>query len=309
MMKEGAFALFDCLGFKGVWRRTDPVAVVQKLRSVQQAVKHEVGRDYGLRLTSYGPISIQTHLLSDTVAISAHYRTQSSEAPNDLQKAYLVSYLAISVVQVLQTYVSEPPSLVMRGCISYGEHLSEGNFILGPAVDEAAEHMNVAQGAFVWLLPSSAELHHHFIGSMDALLARVTPEVLMEGLTDQRSPASRHPQVRRLLKHHPPNILMGEVLLDACRTLAVTPVVLDSYALPLKDGSSLNCPVVNPLAFLRDASSRESVIQAYDKCMTGNSLDVWLKRQNTLEFLKHANVACTLFESALSDHFPGSSKS
>jgi hypothetical protein len=50
------------------------------------------------------------------------------------------------------------PSLAYRGCISFGDFEVRDRFLVGPAVDEAAAANNLAQGAFVWLLPSAREV-------------------------------------------------------------------------------------------------------------------------------------------------------
>ena len=44
--------------------------------------------------------------------------------------------------------------------MSVGFFAIEDNFILGPAVDEAAELMDAADGALVWLAPSAAGVRH-----------------------------------------------------------------------------------------------------------------------------------------------------
>ena len=47
-----------------------------------------------------------------------------------------------------------------RGAVSVGYFAIEDNFILGPAVDEAAGLMEVADAAVVWLTPSAEKLRH-----------------------------------------------------------------------------------------------------------------------------------------------------
>src|ERR1700680_1703377 len=53
--------------------------------------------------------------------------------------------------------------LPLRGCVSFGPHLCDGNVLIGPAVDQAAEYMNEPEGAFIWVLPGVAERHKSFL--------------------------------------------------------------------------------------------------------------------------------------------------
>jgi hypothetical protein len=41
-MREGAFALIDCLGFKGIWKRTDTTLLIRKLLRIEEVVSSEV---------------------------------------------------------------------------------------------------------------------------------------------------------------------------------------------------------------------------------------------------------------------------
>ena len=48
--------------------------------------------------------------------------------------------------------------LAYRGAVTYGGYELRSNFILGPAVDEAARAHDAAQGALIWLMPSAREI-------------------------------------------------------------------------------------------------------------------------------------------------------
>lgn len=72
-MKQGAVAIFDALGFKGIWNREDPDKVIAKLHAFERAVDEEL-RDLRGRTGALGPdLGIETSasvaLLSDTVVI------------------------------------------------------------------------------------------------------------------------------------------------------------------------------------------------------------------------------------------------
>ncbi|HEY6909514.1 MAG TPA: hypothetical protein VI356_09105 [Myxococcales bacterium] len=89
--------MIDALGFKGIWKDTEAVAVMP--------------------------------ILLDMVCQA-------------------LSYVARKAAQEIRP-------LVYRGTVAAGKLLTDGSFIIGPAVDEAAELMNVAEGAFIWCAPSA----------------------------------------------------------------------------------------------------------------------------------------------------------
>lgn len=49
------------------------------------------------------------------------------------------------------------PPLVYRGTVSVGRFAIEDQFVVGPAVDEAAQAEKLAQGALVWCCPSALD--------------------------------------------------------------------------------------------------------------------------------------------------------
>jgi hypothetical protein len=173
MMKEGGFALIDCLGFKGIWRRTDVSTLLDKLAAIQEEVK---GRVAGFKSQPTdlhtGKIDMQVSLISDTVAVSVQYKKESLQI-DDLNKAFLVWETCLAAVQVQSLFLLDEPPLVMRGCVTYGDHVVRKNFLVGPAVDEAAQHYELAQGAFIWLSPSAATIYEAgkwLLGPGDSLL-------------------------------------------------------------------------------------------------------------------------------------------
>src|SRR5207302_870517 len=155
VMREGAFVLVDCLGFRGIWKdSTEPL--LKKLSNIRRTV------DSGLQeseISSMNPedVEVTIRLLSDTVAMGF-------QPKKDFKNVELTGWaveLAVKVVpDIVRLYLEGDPALALRGCISVGQHLCDGNFLIGPAVDDAAKHMDEAQGAFIWLLPSATERYH-----------------------------------------------------------------------------------------------------------------------------------------------------
>jgi hypothetical protein len=129
-----------------------------------------------------------------------------------------------------------------RGVVTFGEAAIEENFVVGPAVDEAAEAMNAAQGALVWLTPSAL------------------------GVFRPSEPAV-HPLV--------------------------------GYEVPLKGGDRLPSYCVNPFEPTESAETIMRLRDAAAGSFTGTgSLDVAVKKNNTLHFLDAAAGAIARFHEA-----------
>lgn len=191
-MQEGAFALVDCLGFKGIWKRADPELLIQKLLKIEEIVnEHLTSNALAFRHLSFGPIRVHVRLLSDTVAISLQYEKQVGKEPESWQTNILVPLICDSIIRVLHLFLEGEPPLVLRGCVTYGEHLSNGNFIVGPAVDDAAEHMNIPEGAFVWLHPTAASKFRRFQARMIALITAAKPEHFALAIEKMRDPEGK----------------------------------------------------------------------------------------------------------------------
>jgi hypothetical protein len=155
-MRRGAIALLDALGFKGIWKHHEwtPEQVIDKLqRALQKQTKFQANvsevleQNVGIRLPRF-------HFLSDTVVVVAESAEGQSEEPDDLV-GWLCTYVQRFLVDMLD--VEDQPCLAYRGAVTYGEFVIEPPFILGEAVDEAAEAERLAEGAFVWLCPSALD--------------------------------------------------------------------------------------------------------------------------------------------------------
>jgi hypothetical protein len=99
-------------------------------------------------------------MLSDTIAVGITTKkipgaTQADEAFLDRASILLAAGFTNEVLRVA---AEDEPVFAYRGCISFGEFQMQESFLVGPAVDEAAECMNLAQGAFVWLTSSARRL-------------------------------------------------------------------------------------------------------------------------------------------------------
>lgn len=299
-MEEGAFALIDCLGFKGIWKRANPALLLQKLSQIEQTAVEQIAGKENLKHFSFSPMTPRIRLLSDTVAISLQYEKKEGETPDEYQKNYLIVIACHIVIQILDSFITGEPYLVLRGCITYGEHISEGNFIVGPAVDEAAEHMNVAEGAFIWLLPSAAIRYRSTRERWNALLALDRPDILALAVEWRHKRGRDMTWALEIIEKHGREAF-GEVFRRVTRSAIAAPIVIDPYDMPLKSGARLRCPVINPLAFHKSAEERQALIGRYSSVISGSQVGIWLKHQHTLEMLEAADRECARFAEAINE--------
>ncbi len=164
--------MFDALGFKGIWRRVDrPEAVVEKLREMQAGLDSYLCDNFGgegrpaLKDPANTFLSIQSTFLSDTVALAVvpkprdelHEIVRNRNTDDDLAAAAVAYASTLSGYVCRQGLFADPP-WAYRGCIAFGEFYMEDRFLVGEAVDEAADNMDLADGAFVWLCLSARKV-------------------------------------------------------------------------------------------------------------------------------------------------------
>lgn len=152
MMNSGAIAILDALGFKGIWDRHRG-GVEGVLDKLQRASRYETTLAPISRKLAPG-LSEEVRFLSDTIAIGVG--APENGTAEDVGLAALVAVAArVSVLITKMLTDTQGPPLVYRGAVAYGEFVIDGNFLIGPAVDEAASVGRLAQGGFVYLCPSA----------------------------------------------------------------------------------------------------------------------------------------------------------
>jgi hypothetical protein len=162
-MKRGAVAIVDALGFKGIWKRHPAGEVLAKLRGFKEDVAERRADllERARRLREHLGVEFEIHvtLLSDTVVLGVTRKIvghRDRRDLNDVDSVALVSVARITA-QLLVKAGQRPPALAYRGCIATGEFDMEDTFIIGPAVDEAAQWMDEAEAAVVWLTASAKD--------------------------------------------------------------------------------------------------------------------------------------------------------
>lgn len=157
----GTVAVLDALGFKGIWKSWSPADVLHKLEDVLERTAW---------FTEVKPLSGKVdHLrqerrlcfLSDTIVVASSITpspdvetTPSMQALYDPNALFDVSN-AVAGLQRWMLKSSIGPPLAYRGAIAFGEFVIRGPFMIGPAVDEAAESEKWAEGALAWFCPSA----------------------------------------------------------------------------------------------------------------------------------------------------------
>lgn len=161
IVSTGAVAVLDALGFKGIWKSWRPEDILRKLEDTvnrtdgfeaEQLLHGEVHRLKQVR---------RLRFLSDTIVIASSITANpEAEASPSMLAGYDRDALfdVCNAVAGLQRWMLRSalgPPLAYRGAIAFGEFLIRGSFLIGPAVDEAAEAEKLAEGALVWFCPSA----------------------------------------------------------------------------------------------------------------------------------------------------------
>jgi hypothetical protein len=93
--------------------------------------------------------SLDVAFFSDTIVLGVSSKSAEQLArvgvPSSFHWSMLVACRFANAIQRAAAF--QPPALAYRGCITYGKFDVQGNFLIGPAIDEAAELMGRAQGA------------------------------------------------------------------------------------------------------------------------------------------------------------------
>jgi hypothetical protein len=96
--------------------------------------------------------------MSDTIAVAASYDPGRRADSDFLQHAAgpLLQRAVMEVTQrVYQSASVGSPPLALRGAVAMGELIVQESFLVGPAVDRAAELMNLPEAACVFLDPAA----------------------------------------------------------------------------------------------------------------------------------------------------------
>lgn len=152
--------MMDALGFKELSLR-HPVPLREKMHGLVKGM-FWLGR-VGETLRKKDPTiraEPQVTFLSDTVVVGIpimsdpDFPSSASEAAAH-DDAHTLALAAAATGEIILRAGEGPHPMAYRGCISFGEYEMDPPFILGPAVNDAAEHYELAECAAVWLSPKA----------------------------------------------------------------------------------------------------------------------------------------------------------
>lgn len=286
-MRDGVIGLADCLGFKGIWRRASVDTVLGHLELSRVEATNFITNILVKEVSEYG-LRVELAFLSDTIVATAFFDTTKPITPPE--KGFLILMVGGVLQRVATRLIAGNPAISVRGCIHSGQFMMKDTFIIGPAVDAAANMYEAANGAFIWLAPNNARYLNAFNEHLAQLVQRwphdivracIVNLVLAEGKPELAE------NVRIFLER-----LSKEANEDAYSKLRplisklLSKIFID-YDVPFKGGSSLRCPVINP-ALGHRLIEPEHVPSRYNEAMLSDELDVMIKRDNTLRFVNCA---------------------
>lgn len=146
-MRDGAIALLDVLGWKGVWQRSesaidDLLSISADARDRVQRILNDSNADNELK-ERFSSLTPEVLTFSDTLAFAVH----GDHGPS----IELCALLAIGAI-----HRSLELKLPVRGAITYGKFLARQNILVGPAVDEVASWYEHSEWIGVHLTPSAS---------------------------------------------------------------------------------------------------------------------------------------------------------
>jgi hypothetical protein len=164
MMRKGVVGIMDALGFKGIWKRLGVPATLSMLRHVKDAgaaqtqFTNELSRMLWQRIAADArEPSFALRVVSDTIIVAAQGWDDALPNPRSHAEYFLAQVVGICR-ECLSVAAKEPEPVSFRGCIAVGDVCIQDDFVLGDAVDEAAQWHEQAEAALVWLAPSALRM-------------------------------------------------------------------------------------------------------------------------------------------------------
>ncbi|MGI0047332.1 MAG: hypothetical protein ACREBB_09130 [Nitrosotalea sp.] len=139
--KEGAIAVLDVLGVKGVWTRGNTDKIIGDWEAVVQSFKR---LEMELKKDSEQKIIPSVQAFSDTIII-----VYEGKDPISLLE-WMGAHTALPFVRAILK------GIYLRGAISMGKFRQTESMIIGPAADEAVEWYESADWMGVMLTPTSS---------------------------------------------------------------------------------------------------------------------------------------------------------
>lgn len=135
--KYGAIIMLDSLGTKGIWKVKDPEDVLANWKSLVSVFKEDLEN---AKQSYKSPPRL--YAFSDTIIITINEENKEKVVEDAGNLTALIMNGGLSV------------DINLRGCISIGTYYEGNDIVLGPAIDEAAEHYEVANWIGAHVTPS-----------------------------------------------------------------------------------------------------------------------------------------------------------
>jgi hypothetical protein len=149
-MKRGAVAILDFLGQKGIWEKYPAESILRDMERLQDIVEEHknIGNEYLRSQHSLGApeMELESIFISDTIFLFCWYKSENNVSLCPL--VYILGKVAAELIR--EAALVEIPR-TLRGCISIGDFDFRRNFLIGEAVDKAAECYETADGVFTFL--------------------------------------------------------------------------------------------------------------------------------------------------------------
>jgi len=158
-LQLGCVAFLDILGFKGIWNREKAGAVLDKMRQIKRTGKGLQGSDRSGVLVSDDGFDHRVKCVSDTILVSVVPRGRRCKERMLYKAMFSTAWIA---GWIIREALDGAMPLLLRGCMSVGWLRLEGDFMIGPAVDDAAGLFEEADGPFFWMSPTALTLNDEF---------------------------------------------------------------------------------------------------------------------------------------------------
>lgn len=175
-LRLGAVVLLDALGFKGIWNRFESKVVLDQLKKLKREGLHLLGNDHAGVLLLDHSLEHRVKCVSDTIIVAVTIRGSAlPEYPErPVHRAMLSAALIAS--HLMRSALDGIPPLLFRGCMAAGRMNIDGDFLIGPAVDEAAAHFEQSDGPFFWMAPSALHIVDEYA---ETLFERFEPNIMI----------------------------------------------------------------------------------------------------------------------------------
>src|SRR4051812_32862570 len=112
-MKEGAVAMIDALGFRGIWGRYSPDVVIANMSSLKMQLDRDIEE-----LSTQPIMQFESTFLSDTIVIGLSL----PEAVGSNRNALSITFVTDILARILAWSARSSTPLAYRGAVAYGEY-------------------------------------------------------------------------------------------------------------------------------------------------------------------------------------------